>query len=751
MAPDAPTRAERRLPTRVRSLGYETEVAPTRAEERLPEQVPSPADEAEILRTEHRVRLALSCLFGISLVLLAIGFALNLDLLRLLALASALFFGVGTAPLQLAEGVQLNVRLGVAAVVGLSVPLLWGSVMALTPLWQPLVSGVVIGVAAVWVHVVACRRILSGPLRDGIFSPARERTGSFADVSITLTVVGTILWLVAMVMTGHVVPGILGFLPKVPVFWYLGLLAVLAGIVLSHDKGESRAVLGVTSLLAALTVTPAVVYGMPRSQSAAKHIDLVVNVLQAHHLDRSAGIYQAYSGLFSGVAWLCDLSGMRNVTAIATYWPFFIDLLVLAGLRFFFGRMVSSWYRIWIGITAVTLANSLGGDYFSPQSVGFALGVGVFALAIATDIPGLTERSRVILLVLAGCAMAITHELSPYVVGGALVVLLVFRIIRQWYVPAVILVPAIAWAALNFGVVSKFISFDDLFDVSNFAPPKTVSTPGLSRLPIVAESSDALALGLLILIAIAAIGLLRNLRSRPTWAFLVCPGVGLALIAANPYGNEGIFRAALFAIPWLAAAGLNVVRASPSRWMVGLYGLVGAVLTATFLVSMFGLDNQNVIRPDDYQALLYYQNTAAPTSYYMQITNGNLPVSVTFPPGYGHDVSWSALLTPAQVETLTPTKADAAALAQDYYNYAKKNDGETGELYAIWSPAAAAYNVNYGLEPLAQAEAWRSLLIESPDWKVVYSGDGTYLFRVSPTVGAATSQKTGSKTTSKSK
>lgn len=728
-------------------------VAPTRAEERLSARVPAPPDETdEFLWRDDRVRLALSGLFGISLVLLAGGFALNLDVLRLIALTTALFFGVGTAPLQLVERVPLDVRLGVAGVVGLSVPLVWGSVMVLAPLWDPLVFGVVVGAVAVCVHALACRRVLSGPLREGIFSPARERAGSRVDVSIILTAAGTVLWLVAMFMTGHIAaPGILGFLPKVPVFWYVGLLAVLAGIVVSHDKSESRAVLGVISLLAGLTVTPAVVYGMPRSQSAAKHIDLVVNVLQAHHLDRSAGIYQAYSGLFSGVAWLCDLSGMRNVTAIATYWPFFIDILVLAGLRFFFGRMVSSWYRIWIGITAAVLANALGADYFSPQSVGFALGVGVFALAIATDIPGLTERSRVILLVLAGCAMAITHELSPYVVGGALVVLLVFRIIRQWYVPVAILAPAVGWAAFNFSVVWHFLSFDQLFEVSNFAPPKTVSTPGLARLPIVAESSDALALGLLILIAIAAMGLIRNLRSRPTWAFLVCPGVGLVLIAANPYGNEGIFRAALFAIPWLAAAGLNVFRASPSRLIIGLYWFVGAVLMGTFLVSMFGLDNQDVIRADDYQALLYYQNTAAPTSYFMQVTNGDLPTSVTFPPGYGHNVSWNALLKPGQVETLTPTKADAASLAQQYYAYAKKNDGETGELYAIWSPAAAAYNVNYGLETLAQSEAWRNLLIASPDWKVVYSGDGTYLFRVSSTVGAVIPPKTSSNTTSKSK
>ena len=153
-------------------------------------------------------------------------------------------------------------------------------------------------------------------------------------------------------------------------------------------------------------------------------------------------------------------------------------------------------------------------------------------------------------------------------------------------------------------------------------------------------------------------------------------------------------------------------------------------------MSTFGLDNENVIRPGDYQTLLYYQATAAPTSYLMLIPSGDLPVSVDFPQGYNHAVAWNRVLKPAEAQTLHPTKADAASLALLYYQWAKKTDGETEDLYAIWSPAAVANNVNYGLETLGQAEAWRNLLMTSPDWKLVYSKDGTYLFRVVSTAGA---------------
>jgi hypothetical protein len=691
---------------------------------------------AEEMRRSGLSRLAFSALFVFSLVLFAAGFALHNDVLRLLALIGALFFGIGTAPLQLSERAALNLRLCVAGLVGLSVPLLVASVMVLEPSWHPGIMAVLFGGAALWVHIMGCRRALSGPLGAGILRSVRLPGRGFLDPSIGCSLVGTLLWLAGMATTRHVsVPGVLGFLPDAPVYWYLGLVLLVAGIILARGKDELRAAFGAVSLLAALTVTPAVVYGMPRSQSAAKHIDLVQNILQAHSLSSAAGIYKAYSGLFSAVAWLCDVSAMHNVTAIATYFPFFIDLIALAGLRVLFGRLTASRYRIWVAITLVILVNSIGADYFSPQAVGFAMGACVFGLALDHDFPGLSERGRMGILLLAGCAMAPTHELSPYIVGGVLVVLVVFRVIRPWYVPLLILVPAGIWAFVNRGDLSGFISLSDIGNLSNFAPPPQAHSVGLERLPIVKESSYALALGLLILVVIAGVALLRNIKSRPSWAFMISIGVGLAAVAVNPYGNEGIFRAALFAIPWLAAVGTQVIPATRSRWASAVYGVIAVALLGTYLVSMFGLDNTEVIRPADFQALITYQDTAATDSYMLGLSYGdNLPVSVDFPQGINHFVAWGTLITQAEAQDTKPTVKDADEIAQQYFKYAKDNDGETGALYAVYSTASAEYDVDYGLQTVSVAEAWRNALAASPDWKVVYGADGSYLFRVAPNV-----------------
>jgi hypothetical protein len=724
----------------------------TRAENWEREPAEAEADDDAEARQDGRVRLALSGAFGASLVLLAIGYAVDLNVLRLLGLGCVLFFGVGTAPLQLAERVRLDVRLGTAALVGLAVPLVFGSVLVLVPVWYPVAAALLFGAAAVAVHAVACRRVLSGPLKDGIL-PAEREHGRRLDASIACTAAGTVAWLAGLLTTGHILlPGHYGFLTKVPPYWFLGLALVLAGIVLSFGKGELRAVLAVLSLLSALTLTPAVLYGMPRSQSAAKHIDLVETILQVHFLNRGTGIYQAYSGFFSGVAWIADLAGTRSIadiTAIAAYWPFIIELFILAGLRFFFGRMVSSWYRIWLAITLVILVNAIGADYFSPQSAGFALGAAAFPLALQRDFEGFGQRTRMALLVLGGCALAVTHELSPYVVGGVLALMVIFRIIRPWWIPATILGPALLWALLNKSVLSGFISISSLGSFSNFAPPKTVATPGLYRQAVVGQSSHALALGLLILILIAGIGLLRNLRSRPAWAFICAPAVGLVLISANAYGNEGIFRAALFGIPWLAAVALLVLPVNPSRLVAGVCGIVAAVLVGTYSISMFGLDDLQVISPGDYQTLLHYEATASPSSYIIEINFGNIPVSLDFPAGYHHQGGWTDVLKLSQLGTGAPTQAQANQLAEQFYTYAKKNDGKTQELYAIWSPVSANYSVDYGLETYAQARGWRDMMMSSPYWKVTFTMDGTYLFRVNNSALTAAVSKAGAKAKAK--
>ena len=103
------------------------------------------------------------------------------------------------------------------------------------------------------------------------------------------------------------------------------------------------------------------------------------------------------------------------------------------------------------------------------------------------------------------------------------------------------------------------------------------------------------------------------------------------------------------------------------------------------------------------------------------------------------------MLKLAQLGTGSPSQAEANQLAEQFYTFAKQNDGKTKELYAIWSPVAANYSFDYGLETYAQARGWRDMMMSSPYWKVTFSKDGTYLFRVNNSAVTTALSKDGAK------
>jgi hypothetical protein len=344
------------------------------------------------------------------------------------------------------------------------------------------------------------------------------------------------------------------------------------------------------------------------------------------------------------------------------------------------------------------------------------------------------------MLVVAGVALAVTHELTPYLGGGVLVVLAVFRVIRPRWAALALLVPAGAWALLHLHAVSGFVTFSSLGNLSNFKPPARLAAPGLVREAMVGISTDALVLGVLILIALALIGFVRNRGRGGSWGFIIAAGVGLVFIAINPYGDEGIFRATLFGIPWLTMIGLAAVRKPRWRW-AGLT-VVLSVMLGCYLVSNFGLDATNVVRANDVRVLDVYARDAPPGSYHLEIAaDGDLPT--TLDPRL-HNLQWDPLWSATSVyeeavhSTRRPTAADLLTLTRSYIAYARNITATpASKLFAVYSPTAQRYSVEYALETTANSHEWLHLFLVSPLWKLVYSSDGAYLFRYGPHGAAA--------------
>ncbi len=711
-------------------------VSPARSALRL---IVSPA-----VRRSDRVRLGLTGLFASSLALYGLGLYLSLPSLALAGVLCAVFFGVGTAPLQFARAPGLAVRLGVAGLVGLSTITLCGEVMVLAPLWDPFLwAPIVAGVAAAF-HLAAVPRALRDRRRARSQAASdRPRRGLQRAVrpllapSALLTVAGTAMWLGATITTGHITPGIAGFLPHITPVWYAGLATLVVAVALARGKREIYVALAVVSLAVALTLTPALIYAMPRTQTAAKHIEIVQFILQHDHLDAATGIYAAYSAFFAGIAWICRVARVSDPLGLATFWPVLIGLVGLAELRFLFGRLTASSYRCWAALMIAVLASAIGQDYFSPQSVGFVMGLGIYALVIvSSEQPVIGGWACAVLLWVTGCAMAATHELSPFIVGGVLVVLALLGRARPRWSAVAVLVPAVLWLVINYHTVSGFVSLADFWRLTNFMPPHTSTAPGLSRQPIVDLSSYALLAGLLVLIAAALVGFLRHVRQAWAWAFLASAGLGLIFVAFNSYGNEGIYRATLFGIPWLALLALRAVK-RPSRLGLVAFAAVTFCLLGTFLVANFGMDGSTVMRKSDLTALRVFESKAPAGSYLMSLGYGDLPNVLPYFSADLQSADFSKLVGPPDPLPRQPVAGSLAALTARYATLARTQSGAApSDLYAVWSPVLPLYAYEYGLLSTRQSDAWRDLMLASPQWRLIYSADGTMLFRHTAATGS---------------
>ena len=175
-----------------------------------------PVDRTQRSAADNRqaslVTLALSALFALSLVMLLAGYGLDLTAFRICGVLGAFFFGIGAAPLKAFQETGLAVRLAVAILVGISLPALLASVMALGHWWHPWIIAFLLGTAVAIVHVRACRAALTRLRAARRRRAALIDQASWLNVSTGLTVAGTFWWLVSMLVAGHIDPGVGGFL-----------------------------------------------------------------------------------------------------------------------------------------------------------------------------------------------------------------------------------------------------------------------------------------------------------------------------------------------------------------------------------------------------------------------------------------------------------------------------------------------------------------------------------------------------------
>ena len=81
------------------------------------------------------------------------------------------------------------------------------------------------------------------------------------------------------------------------------------------------------------------------------------------------------------------------------------------------------------------------------------------------------------------------------------------------------------------------------------------------------------------------------------------------MLGAVHYGNEDIYRATLFALPWLAVLA-GFVNIESKRVVKTGFSIFLVLLTFAYIIGDMGFDNLYVTRPSDIEAAVYFETHA---------------------------------------------------------------------------------------------------------------------------------------------
>ncbi|MCM2390112.1 glycosyltransferase [Streptomyces albipurpureus] len=505
-------------------------------------------------------------------------------------------------------------------------------------------------------------------------------------------IVGLVLWLVAVALTDASNLTDYGLVPKLPIVFWVGLAALTVGfwiVVRDPQRSNWWPFAYTMGLLLMERATQAMVYPTPLYAWAWKHDAVIDHLIDAGRLQRGAelgdmAVYDQWPGFFTAQAALVELTGAETAASFMAWWPLFSSLLLLGPLLLIYRTFTQDRRLIWTAVWIFYVANWVGQDYYSPQSLAFALHLGVIAVALRRAerrAPGRRSRQMVwtALLVPLIAGIVIAHQLTPVMLAVSLGSLLLMRRYRDWTLLIILMLVFLSWnltASLPFlkeAVPDMINSFGKVAD--NLERGYGAKPTGTGAL-VASWAARILSAAVVLLAAIGLVrgGKLLRHRARP---LLLLAGMPPLLAIANGYGSEMIFRVLMFMLPALcffaAAALLPVARplaaepggkGRPTTVKGFRYGVVPAVvlvmLTALFVPSYSGKDRLSYFPPEEV-ALVQKLFDQAPKGSLVVAAHRNYPLAYDSYWDVGH--YW--FLDDAKTHVDAIVKDPAGTLASD--------------------------------------------------------------------------------------
>jgi glycosyltransferase involved in cell wall biosynthesis len=440
----------------------------------------------------------------------------------------------------------------------------------------------------------------------------------------------------------------LGLVSVMPVIYWAALAGLMCSFAWAVTRRHSRWPLLAAHLLVLveiLHVTPALLYGTPRYSWTWKHvgvIDFIATNGIHFNLGGVLGVYQGWPGFFALNAFLTSASGLHTALGYASWVLPINDLLWLGPVILIARAFTSDWRLVWTAAWLFEIGNWIGQDYFSPQAFSYFLYLTVIAVCLrwlwhprigpppsmadGADGAGHPQPRRwvmVLCLVPMMAAIASSHQLTPFMLLGALILLVVFRQLRPRTLP--LLMAAITAGWIMYGGLPWLKAHKSQVLGGLGDPWANISSHivGQGQVPtgqiLVDWDTRAIsaAMGILALLGFWRYRRHHDTRARSSWNRLAVLAVAaLPAVAANSYGGEIIFRVYLFALPYMAVAAAALFFPSPERsWSLrpaALLAVTTTLLVGGSSVGNYGQEAMNYFTPGEVAAAEWLYRTAPP-------------------------------------------------------------------------------------------------------------------------------------------
>jgi hypothetical protein len=289
---------------------------------------------------------------------------------------------------------------------------------------------------------------------------------------------------------------------------------------------------------------------------------------------------------------------------------------------------------VWLGLMFFLLINWVGQDYFSPQALGLILYLAMVGLMLRR----MPRRAMIVPFTVIVSAIAVSHQITPMMVMLMVVALVALRRTSGWYLPLVALAAIAAWALTGAreytvpNLIDLVSEFGNVVENADQTLEKAGSASGIDLLVVWGGRSTVIIAFLASVIGLwrgwlgggRAGGWVRFGRWR-TWAgagprataatLMFLPGV---LVMTTGFGGEVLFRAFLFAAPFIAVLAAEAClpqsgRGFPVRSVL-MSALVISLVTPGFLLGYYGKEQQNYFTPDEVEASRWVYTHAEPGS-----------------------------------------------------------------------------------------------------------------------------------------